>query len=173
MAASMAGSTKRKPKKPPAPKASRPRMPGYGLPPGTRGLLPWRWAERRLTKSHNYWLVTVRSDGAPHAMPIWGVWVASIFYFSTGRESKKARNLAHDPRCVLCNEEADEAVIVEGAAEEVTDPNLIRRIGVPYHAKYKPWKLDPSLGPIYALHPGVAFGMSEAKSLNAATKWTF
>ena len=32
-----------------APRASRPHMPGYGLPEGTEGLMPWQWAEQRLT----------------------------------------------------------------------------------------------------------------------------
>jgi len=27
-------------------------MPGYGLPQGNEGLLPWSWAEQRLKKSH-------------------------------------------------------------------------------------------------------------------------
>lgn len=37
-----------------SPKASRPHMPGYGLPAGTKGLLTWAWAEERLLASHNY-----------------------------------------------------------------------------------------------------------------------
>ena len=44
-------------------------MPGYGLPSGTKGLLPWTWAERRLRRSHNYWLTTVRPNASPHVMP--------------------------------------------------------------------------------------------------------
>jgi hypothetical protein len=48
-------------------------MPGYGVagPTGGRGLLPWSWAEGRLTKSHDYWVATVRQDGRPHLMPVW------------------------------------------------------------------------------------------------------
>jgi general stress protein 26 len=156
-----------------APRASRPHMPGYGLPPGNQGLLPWRWANERLSKSHNYWLVTTKPDGAPHAMPIWGIWVNAVFYFSTGRQSRKAKNLTANPHCVVLNERADEAVILEGVAKEVTDRAEIRRLGVPYHAKYEPWKLDPKLGPIYAVRPVVAFGMAEEEALQAATRWTF
>ena len=76
------------------PKATRPYMPGYGLPAENAGpaLLPWKWAESRITKSHNYWIATTRQDGTPHVMPVWGIWVDSVFYFSTGRESRKARN---------------------------------------------------------------------------------
>jgi nitroimidazol reductase NimA-like FMN-containing flavoprotein (pyridoxamine 5'-phosphate oxidase superfamily) len=148
-------------------------MPGYGLAQGTRGLLTWRWAETRLAKSHNYWLMTTGPKGTPHAMPVWGIWFQGAFYFSTGRQSRKARNLALNPRCVVCNDRADEAVIVQGTAKEVTEPEQIRRLGVPYHAKYKPWKLDPAMGPVYAVRPAVVFGMPEAKFTSGATRWMF
>jgi general stress protein 26 len=156
-----------------APKPERPYMPGYGLPKGSKGLLAWSWAQQRLTRSHNYWFVSVTPDGAPHAMPIWGVWLDSVFYFSTGRTSRKARNLARDARCVVCNERADEAVIVEGVAEEVTDPATIARLARPYGAKYRPSRLDPELGPIFAVRPRVAFGMFEKRFQTSATRWRF
>jgi hypothetical protein len=43
------------------PVASRPHMPGYGLlgPDQGSGLLPWSWAEERLSASHDYWVATV------------------------------------------------------------------------------------------------------------------
>ena len=148
-------------------------MPGYGLPKTGKGLLPWAWAERRLARSHNYWLITVRPKGLPHAMPVWGIWIDGAFYFSTGRESRKARNLARNRNCVVCSERADEAVIVEGVATRVRGTELPARLTRPYHAKYKPWKLDPEMGPIYAVRPRVAFGMYEKRFVEAATRWTF
>ena len=72
-----------------SPKASRPHMPGYGMPKGTKGLLTWAWAEERLLASHNYYLTTVRPDGTPHVMPLWGIWVDERLYFSTGAKSVK------------------------------------------------------------------------------------
>ena len=106
-------------------------------------------------------------------MPIWGVWVAGIFCFSTGRESRKAKNLAANPRCVICNEISKEAVIVEGRAEELTDTDRIKELGRSYARKYKPWKLDPKLGPIFVVRPTVVFGMYEKKFAQAATRWKF
>src|ERR1700686_5110178 len=85
-------------------------MPGYGLPKGTKGLLPWRWAEQRLTKSHNYWITTVKADGSPHTMVVWGLWRNGTFLFSTGRQSRKSRNLEKNRDCVVCTELAREAV---------------------------------------------------------------
>ena len=159
--------------RPRAPKAGRPYMPGYGLPSGSKGLLSWKWAHQRLTRSHNYWVATTKPDGAPHVMPVWGIWVGSVFYFSTGRESRKAKNLRANPRCIVCTEKSREAVILDGTAEEVKDSDLLKKLGAPYHKKYKPWKLDPSLGPIYSVRPSRIFGLNEKSGMKAATRWRF
>src|SRR5258708_10671409 len=106
------------------PTASRPDRLGYGLTKGKIGLLPWKWAEQRLTQSHNYWITTVRPEGSPHTMVVWGLWQDCRFLFSTGGKSRKARNLAKNTNCVVCTEHANEAVIVEGVPESahVTAP---------------------------------------------------
>jgi nitroimidazol reductase NimA-like FMN-containing flavoprotein (pyridoxamine 5'-phosphate oxidase superfamily) len=147
-------------------------MPGYGLPRGAKGLLPWTWAEERLRRSHNYWVVTVRPDGRPHAMPVWGIWIDARFYFSTGRDSRKARNLASNPACTICTEQTSEAVIVEGTAAEVSDPARLKQLAPVYGRKYKPWTLDTGLGPVLEVRPRVVFGMRE-KTFKDATRWMF
>jgi hypothetical protein len=154
-------------------------MPGYGLPKGTKGLLPWSWAQRRLEKSHNYWITTARPNGSPHTMIVWGLWLDGVFWFSTGRRSRKAYNLAENRHCVVCTEQADQAVIVEGIAEEVANVALRRVFLKRYERKYA---FDMSAfeadilnlkEPVYAVHPVVAFGLDEKKSLKAATRWRF
>src|SRR5208282_408027 len=128
------------------PKASRPHAPGYGLPTGNKGLLPWSWAEQRLKKSHNYWITTVKPDGSPHdvsphgvsphTMVVWGLWQDGRFLFSTGSQSRKARNLAQNANCIVCTEHAQEAVIVEGVAE-IADAPARRKFLPVYEKKYK------------------------------------
>ena len=154
-------------------------MPGYGLPKGNKGLLPWNWADDRLKKSHNYWITTVKPDGSPHTMVVWGLWLDGEFLFSTGRRSRKARNLAENQRCVVSTEKANEAVILEGVAEEVADVALRRKFLALYERKYA-WDMSSfeedilSLKePIYAVRPAVAFGLDEKKFLEAATRWRF
>ena len=56
------------------------------MPRGTKGLLEWKWAERRLTQSHNYWLTTTRPDARPHTMLVWGIWAEGCFFFSTATD---------------------------------------------------------------------------------------
>jgi nitroimidazol reductase NimA-like FMN-containing flavoprotein (pyridoxamine 5'-phosphate oxidase superfamily) len=147
-------------------------MPGYGLPSGTKVLLPWKWAEQRLRRSHNYFLVTVGANARPHVMPVWGIWVDGRLFFSTGRQSRKARNLASNSQCAVCTEESAQAVIVEGLAAELSDPVLFKRLAPIYDRKYKPWKLDQDLGPVFEVRPRVIFGLREA-TFKAATRWTF
>jgi len=154
-------------------------MPGYGLPKGKKGLLPWKWADDRLKKSHNYWITTVKPDRSPHTMVVWGLWLDHRFLFSTGRRSRKARNLAANHCCVVGTEKANEAVILEGVADEVTDLDLLRNFLKLYRRKYA-WEM-PSFEedilnlkePIFAVRPKVAFGLDEKNFVNAATRWRF
>jgi nitroimidazol reductase NimA-like FMN-containing flavoprotein (pyridoxamine 5'-phosphate oxidase superfamily) len=145
---------------------------GGTSPVQAKGLLKWTWAEQRLKKSHNYWLSTVRPDGRPHVMVVWGLWHDSAYYFSTGTQSRKGRNLAVNPRCVISTEDASEAVILEGAARIVKDEALARKILALYKRKYN-W--DPTtLGqPMYVVQPSAAFGLDENRGPEAATRWSF
>jgi nitroimidazol reductase NimA-like FMN-containing flavoprotein (pyridoxamine 5'-phosphate oxidase superfamily) len=156
------------------PKASRPRMPGYGIVDANsgKGLLPWSWARERLVNAHNYFLATVRPDGRPHSMPVWGVWVDDCFCFSTGAESQKARNLAANSYCVVSPEDAHDAVVVEGIAELARDATYLEHAAAAYFEKYK-WKLEPSMGPIFVVQPRVAYGLIEYEMTATATRWEF
>ena len=89
-------------------------MPGYGLPESNKGLLPWKWADQRLKKSHNYWITTVKPE-APHTMVVWGLWLDGSFLFSTGRQSRKPGTWPKIEMRGLYRA-GNEAVIVEGIA---------------------------------------------------------
>jgi len=154
------------------PEASRPRMQGYGVPESMEGALPWAWAEKRISESHNYWLTSVRADGAPHTMPIWGIWLDGAYYFSTSATSRKGRNLQHNPKCVICNENAAEAVIMEGVAQQLTDDEIPKRAFSDYKTKYS-WELDPKQGPVWVVRPTVVFAMPEKQFPKGVTRWKF
>lgn len=147
-------------------------MPGYGLPEGAKDLLPWSWARERLEKSHNYWISTTRPDGSPHMMVIWGLWMDGVFLFSTGEKSRKGRNLAENPRCVIGTEKAQEAVIVEGIVEISNDLKVRRKFNKQYQKKYK-WDMSTFADPVYVLRPQVAFGLYEKEFQGKATRWKF
>jgi general stress protein 26 len=158
------------------PASGRPFMPGYGIAEeeGGRGLLPWSWAAERLTNAHTYWFASTRPDGRPHLMPIWGLWLGDVFYFSTGKQSRKARNLEQNPNCVVSMDQAGDQVIVEGTAELVSDPAVLKQCYDAYKAKYE-WDIESMGEPFLAVLPKVVFGFIETSDdfVNTATRWRF
>ncbi|MBI3477906.1 MAG: pyridoxamine 5'-phosphate oxidase family protein [Acidobacteria bacterium] len=155
-----------------APKAGRPFAPGYGLAEDEKGLLPWSWVATQVGKCRTFWVATVHPENRPHVMPVWGVWVEDAFYFSTGRKSRKGRNLAANPACTITNDDGEEAVIIEGSAEEVKDAATLERMAAAYVKKYK---MDPrSMGePIFMVRSRAVFGFVEKTFPKTATKWRF
>ncbi len=162
------------------PKASRPHWPDAVQNPATdlRGLKPWTWALERLEKSHNYWIATTRPDGLPHLMLVWGIWWQEAFWFSTGPRTRKAKNIAADPRVVIGTEKADEAVILEGTAEEIKDRAVWKQLAQIYNGKYG-GDIEPLLesceGNVYRVVPQRAFGQDEHAEnfVDAVTRWQF
>lgn len=154
-------------------RATRPHMPGYGLPEDVRGLKPFSWAEEILRAGHNYWVATARADGRPHAMPVWAVWHDGALWFSTGAESRKAKNLAARAECSVGTERAANAVIVEGVATRLAAAGAPPEVAQLYAAKYGGGFPDDS--PLFRVAPRVMFGLSEAADEfgEAATRWLF
>lgn len=154
------------------PKVSRPDIPGYGMPKTMKGALTWDWAQKQLEKSHQYWISTVRPDGAPHTMIVWGLWTEGLLCFSTGKNSVKARNLARNNRCTMGTEDAGAAVILEGEAAPITDVAFHKRFFPAYKKKYK-MDISGMDEPIFALRPRLAFGLREKDFSKSATRWKF
>jgi len=142
-------------------------------------LIPWSWAERRLTVARNYWIATTRPDGRPHTRPVWGVWLEGAFHFSTG--SLAAVNIAHNTAITLHLESGAEVLIIESVVREVTDSARLRRAIVVYNDKYL-WNLDADDPETwYEIRPEVAFGWmvddsgadGGATFHGTTTRWTF
>lgn len=146
-------------------RASRPTFGGgYGVPDDEKGMLPWSWAAGRLAKAHNYWVAT----NGPHASPVWALWRDGALVFSCGPRSRKARELARDPRVVVHLESGDEVVIVEGEAEPVqVDDSVIDE----YERKYA-FRADKAEG-WYRVAPRRVLAWTEADFPRTATRFDF
>lgn len=147
-------------------------MPGYDMMfRKDKSYLSWTWAVDHFSKTHNYFLSTTRSDGRPHVMPVWGVWLDRSFYFSTSRRSRKSKNLSLNNHCVVCPEKASQAVILEGTTKEVGEGSLRGRFVAAYKEKYD-WDMSDTKEPIYEVRPLVIFGIAENAEANP-TRWQF
>ncbi len=162
-----------------APTPSRPRMPeGYGVPASDEGLLAWSHAVERLERARNYWIVTVRPNGKPHAAPLWGVWLDGVLYFEGGPDTRRGRNLVDNPSVVVHLESGDDVVILEGEAHEVKAPerSLTVRLAEQYSAKYGDVGYQPGPdawdnGGLYAVR--VHKAMAWTRFPTDATRWHF
>jgi nitroimidazol reductase NimA-like FMN-containing flavoprotein (pyridoxamine 5'-phosphate oxidase superfamily) len=155
------------------PRSDRPFAPGYGILGAAdgKGLLPWAWVAKKMDGCRTFWVATIHaSKPRPHVMPVWGVWLDDAFYFSTGRKSRKGQNLSLNPACTITNDDGEQAVIVEGRAEEVKDADALGPVAAAYKKKYK---MDPrGMGePIFIVRPSRVFGFIEKSFPQSATRW--
>jgi hypothetical protein len=154
------------------PAGERMPWPGYEPPGDGRRLLEWTWAVRRLQESRRFWLATARPSGVPHLAAVWGVWVAGALFFSTGRTTRKALNLAGRQECSMATESAAEAVIIQGSAGEVHNQKLVAAADAAYSAKYGSSALiDDS--PLFALRPRSVVGIVDGDASLLPTRWRF
>jgi PPOX class probable F420-dependent enzyme len=89
-------------------------------------------------------IATVAPDGAPHAVPVFLASRGEQIVFFTGPQTRKARNLRHDPRVALSITTTDNPynpIIVRGrvvewidgdAGWEIVDAIQIKYTGAPY-----------------------------------------
>jgi nitroimidazol reductase NimA-like FMN-containing flavoprotein (pyridoxamine 5'-phosphate oxidase superfamily) len=157
------------------PTASLPLMPGYKEMIDASGgkTLPWSWAVERLDACRNLHLTTVRPDGRPHVMPIWGIWRKGAFEFSTGQQSRKAKNIRKNHHVAVATDDGSECVIIEGAAGIMPASSHAAFIAA-YAAKYD-WEMTDEMAPFYVVTPTVVFGIREYgdKDTGGVTRWAF
>jgi hypothetical protein len=137
---------------------------------------------------HTCWLTTINADGAPHVTGIGALWSDGAFWFETGAETRKGRNLARDPRCVLSVALTEFDVVVEGTAAPVTDPAVVAARAAEWAAGGWPCEVDasgtaltapfsaPSAGrPPWLVYRVDATAMTALMTVEpgGATRWTF
>jgi PPOX class probable F420-dependent enzyme len=124
---------------------------GYELP-----LVDWQPVEQRLDAGltqapgtggpdrHTWWLATIDADGSPHVTGMGADWHDGAVWFVTGRDSRKGRNLARDPRCTLSLSTSSFDVTIQGAAQLVTDPETVADVARRYADDGWPASVDES-----------------------------
>ena len=137
---------------------------------------------------HTCWLATVNPNGTPHVTGVGGFWWNGEFWFQTGPATRKATNLARDPRCTISVATHAFDLTVEGFAEKVTDPSLVASFAEHCAAGGWPAEVDasgsaltapysaPSAGPppwhVYRITSASAFAVGTVDP-GGATRWRF
>ena len=134
------------------------------------------------------WLATVNEDGSPHVTAVGALWLDGAYWFQTGAGTRKARNVARDPRCSIALSILDADVVMEGDASRVTEPGEIARVAKAWADGGWPAEPDargagitapfnaPALGPppwnVYRVNPRAATVVLAAEP-GGLTRFTF
>jgi hypothetical protein len=81
---------------------------------------------------HTVWLTTINPDGSPHVMAVGVARCGGSWYFTSGPATRKSRNLARDPRCVVSVATDPFDLVIEGAADRVTDAVELASVAAAY-----------------------------------------
>lgn len=107
---------------------------GYGT---AKQVLAWGDVRARLEEAKAYWLATTRADGAPHVVPVDGLWVDDVWYYGGAPDAVHRRTVAQNPRAVMHLPDPLQAVIVEGVVRgEQPSPELAQRLADASNTKY-------------------------------------
>jgi hypothetical protein len=135
------------------------------------------------------WLTTLNSDGSPHVTSVGAVWHAGSYWFQTADHTRKAKNVARDPRCTVSVATKGFDVMVAGEAQRVTDKATIAEIAALWAKGGWPAKVDdsgtgitapfnaPTLGPppwyVYEIKPRTATAVGTAEDTPGSMRWRF
>jgi nitroimidazol reductase NimA-like FMN-containing flavoprotein (pyridoxamine 5'-phosphate oxidase superfamily) len=152
--------------------------------------IPWSVAldalESTEPRAQTPFLATTRPDGRPHVAALGALWDNGKVYFVSGAGTRKSRNLAQSPNCVISMSLTGIDVVIEGTAAKVTDDKTLHRLAKRYADQgWAPTVKDgaftheysaPSAGPppwdLYEMTPRTVFGVLTAGA-GGATRWRF
>lgn len=148
---------------------------------------PWDEVAGILAGTEIYALTTLMPDGAPHTVPVSGIFDGQGFLFCTGQQEQKTRNIGLDPRGSVhigspkFFEGID--VVVRGSFTRVTDRETLTGLIEGFVQKYGEfWRFD--LGDdalindhgnpawVFRLLPDVTFSFTRGDA-TAQTKYEF
>jgi hypothetical protein len=161
---------------------------GYGTPP-----IEWEKVRDVLTSEitqapdtggpnrHSVWLTTINPDGSPHVTPVGFVQLDGVWYFTSGPATRKSRNIAGDPRCVVSVGTHPFDLVIEGTASRITDADELRSVADEYNREGWPAQIQgdaftaeysaPSAGPppwqVFKITPATVFAFGTAEPYGA------
>lgn len=99
--------------------------------------MSWPDVEATLVAAHHYWVVSVRRDGRPHAVPKDGLWINGAWFYGGSDDTVHARNIETHDRVVMHLSDPVHVVIVEGTVDTVTtDERTAAELVAASRAKY-------------------------------------
>ncbi len=120
------------------PRRVRPKFPEkWHVPNDPKLWITWEHANDKLAGETVYWVSTASRLGHPHAVPVWGIWKQSRFYFESDPKSVKGRNLLNNQSLVVHVQDGNDTVILEGSARIEKRKETLNQLRKDYVRKYQ------------------------------------
>lgn len=130
---------------------------------------------------HTAWLTTINPDGSPHVMPVGIVGVEATWYFTSGPQTRKSRNLLRDSRCVVSVATEPFDLVIEATAQRVTEEAELHTACAAFREQGWPALVDgaaltaeysaPSAGPppwyVYRILPRTVYALGTSEPFGA------
>ena len=124
------------------------------------------------------------TSGRPHSARIGAAWYDGNFYFQTGQQTRKARNLEVNPACTLSTSLTGIDLVFEGLAERITDGPMLEAVAAVWReggwaaevsrdgivAPYNAPGTGPPPWQVYRVASHTVFGVATAEPYGA-TRW--
>jgi hypothetical protein len=124
--------------------------------------------------------------GRPHVVHVLAIWLDGALHFTSNANTRKTRNFAASPHCVITAGTPLLDIVVEGGAARVRDEAKLGRAAGAYASKYG-WQVTvgdgalhgegaPTAGPppyeLYEVTPMTVLGFGTDETFGAA-RWDF
>ena len=130
---------------------------------------------------HTVWLTTINPDGSPHVMAVGMTRDSGTWYFTSGPATRKSRNLARDPRCVVSVATEPFDLVIEGVARRITSVDELRSVadsfvkggwscevaGDALTAEYSAQSAGPAPWHVYRIEPATVFALGTSEPYGA------
>ncbi len=117
----------------------------------------------------------------PHVVPVGVLQRGMSWYLTSGPATRKSRNLARDPRCVVSVATHPFDLVIEGTARRVTGEDELRSVAAGFADTGWPATVDgdaltaeysaPSAGPppwhVYRIQPSTVFALGTTEPFGA------
>ena len=140
--------------------------------------LTWPDVAARLHASRSLWLTTGEPGSGPHAVPVWGAVLDGVLHLYTSRSTRKARNVAVEPRVVVHVPDPEDVLLVAGRLRDLGGPADVPDVVAAFASKYTaPGDesylpgVDPGVDVVYALEPRQALAWRLADFENSQQRW--
>jgi hypothetical protein len=134
----------------------------------------------------SFFLSTIRPEGSPHVAGVGALWVDGDIYIVSGPTTQKSRDLAANPACSLAVSLEGMDLVLDGAAQRITDRPTLETVAAAYRKAGWPAEVEgdaftapysaPSAGPppwyLYRFTIHTAVGVAGAEP-HGATRWRF